>query len=455
MTARAAVILAAGQGTRMKSPIPKMLHRVGGRTLLDRVIDTVLETGCERVVVVVGTHSPEVRRLVEVRLGPAAVAVQDPPLGTGHAVLAAGPALADFDGDVMVVNGDCPLLQPVDIDPLFSLRSSGTDLGLLGFRPADPLLYGRIIAASDGHVLRIVEARDATPEELSVRACYAGMLCADRTRLFGWLSRLTNANAKGEYYLTEAIAIAAADGALVRAHYAPESAVMGADTPVQLAQAEAIFQNRRRAHFLAEGVVMPAPDTVHFSWDTKIEPGVQIEPYVVFAPGVSIASGAVIRAFSHLEGARVGPGALIGPYARLRPGADIGEDVHIGNFVEVKKVRLDRGAKANHLAYLGDGTVGAGANIGAGTIFCNYDGFDKYETHVGPGAFIGSNTAIVAPRSIGAGAITGSGSVIVRDVPDDALAVARGEQSNKAGWAAAFRARKSAEKAARKGKAGS
>jgi bifunctional UDP-N-acetylglucosamine pyrophosphorylase/glucosamine-1-phosphate N-acetyltransferase len=455
MTARAAVILAAGQGTRMKSPIPKMLHRVGGRTLLDRVIDTVLETGCERVVVVVGTHSPEVRRLVEVRLGPAAVAVQDPPLGTGHAVLAAGPALADFDGDVMVVNGDCPLLQPVDIDPLFSLRSSGTDLGLLGFRPADPLLYGRIIAASDGHVLRIVEARDATPEELSVRACYAGMLCADRTRLFGWLSRLTNANAKGEYYLTEAIAIAAADGALVRAHYAPESAVMGADTPVQLAQAEAIFQNRRRAHFLAEGVVMPAPDTVHFSWDTKIEPGVQIEPYVVFAPGVSIASGAVIRAFSHLEGARVGPGALIGPYARLRPGADIGEDVHIGNFVEVKKVRLDRGAKANHLAYLGDGTVGAGANIGAGTIFCNYDGFDKYETHVGPGAFIGSNTSIVAPRSIGAGAITGSGSVIVRDVPDDALAVARGEQSNKAGWAAAFRARKSAEKAARKGKAGS
>ncbi len=455
MTARAAVILAAGQGTRMKSPIPKMLHRVGGRTLLDRVIDTVLETGCERVVVVVGTHSPEVRRLVEVRLGPAAVAVQDPPLGTGHAVLAAGPALADFDGDVMVVNGDCPLLQPVDLDPLFSLRSSGTDLGLLGFRPADPLLYGRIIAASDGHVLRIVEARDATPEELSVRACYAGMLCADRTRLFSWLSRLTNANAKGEYYLTEAIAIAAADGALVRAHYAPESAVMGADTPAQLAQAEAVFQNRRRAHFLAEGVVMPAPDTVHFSWDTKIEPGVQVEPYVVFAPGVSIASGAVIRAFSHLEGARIGPGALIGPYARLRPGADIGEDVHIGNFVEVKKVRLDRGAKANHLAYLGDGTVGAGANIGAGTIFCNYDGFDKYETHIGPGAFIGSNTAIVAPRSIGAGAMTGSGSVIVRDVPDDVLAVARGEQSNKAGWAAAFRARKSAEKAARKGKAGS
>ncbi|MFM8753144.1 MAG: bifunctional UDP-N-acetylglucosamine diphosphorylase/glucosamine-1-phosphate N-acetyltransferase GlmU [Phenylobacterium sp.] len=455
MTARAAVILAAGQGTRMKSPIPKMLHRVGGRTLLDRVIDTVLETGCERVVVVVGTHSPEVRRLVEVRLGPAAVAVQDPPLGTGHAVLAAGPALADFDGDVMVVNGDCPLLQPVDLDPLFSLRSSGTDLGLLGFRPADPLLYGRIIAASDGQVLRIVEARDATPEELSVRACYAGMLCADRTRLFSWLSRLTNANAKGEYYLTEAIAIAAPDGALVRAHYAPESAVMGADTPAQLAQAEAVFQNRRRAHFLAEGVVMPAPDTVHFSWDTKIEPGVQVEPYVVFAPGVSIATGTVIRAFSHLEGARIGPGALIGPYARLRPGADIGEDVHIGNFVEVKKVRLDRGAKANHLAYLGDGTVGAGANIGAGTIFCNYDGFDKYETHIGPGAFIGSNTAIVAPRSIGAGAMTGSGSVIVRDVPDDALAVARGEQSNKAGWAAAFRARKSAEKAARKGEAGS
>ena len=455
MTARAAVILAAGQGTRMKSPIPKMLHRVGGRTLLDRVIDTVLETGCERVVVVVGTHSPVVRERVEARLGPAAIAVQDPPLGTGHAVLAAGPALADFDGDVMVVNGDCPLLQPEDLDPLFSLRAAGTDLALLGFRPADALLYGRILSGPGDQVLRIVEARDASPGELAVGDCYAGMLCADRARLFDWLSRLTNTNAKGEYYLTEAVAIAAAEGCGVRAHYAPESAVMGADTPAQLAQAEAVFQQRQRAHFLSEGVVMAAPETVHFSWDTRIEAGVQVEPYVVFAPGVSIETGAVIRAFSHLEGAKVGPGALIGPYARLRPGADIGEDVHIGNFVEVKKVRLDKGAKANHLAYLGDGTVGAGANIGAGTIFCNYDGFDKYETHIGPGAFIGSNTAIVAPRSIGAGAMTGSGSVIVRDVPDDALAVARGEQSNKAGWAAAFRERKRAEIAAHKAQGGS
>jgi len=454
MTARAAVILAAGQGTRMKSPIPKMLHRVGGRTLLDRVIDTVLETGCERVVVVVGTHSPAVREQVEARLGPAAIAVQDPPLGTGHAVLAAGPTLADFDGDVMVVNGDCPLLQPEDLDPLFSLRAAGADLALLGFRPADALLYGRILSGDDDQVLRIVEARDASPGELAIGDCYAGMLCADRAGLFDWLSRITNANAKGEYYLTDAVAIAAGNGGQVKAHYAPESAVMGADTPAQLAQAEAVFQQRRRAHFLSEGVVMTAPETVHFSWDTRIEAGVQVEPYVVFAPGVSVETGAVIRAFSHLEGAKVGPGALIGPYARLRPGADIGEDVHIGNFVEVKKVRLDKGAKANHLAYLGDGTVGAGANIGAGTIFCNYDGFDKYETHIGPGAFIGSNTAIVAPRSIGAGAMTGSGSVIVRDVPDDTLAVARGDQSNKVGWAAAFRERKRAEKAARKAKGG-
>ncbi|MCA6287073.1 bifunctional UDP-N-acetylglucosamine diphosphorylase/glucosamine-1-phosphate N-acetyltransferase GlmU [Phenylobacterium sp.] len=455
MTARAAVILAAGQGTRMKSPIPKVLHKVGGRTLLDRVIDTVLETGCERVVVVIGTHSPAVRQLVEARLGAGAAAVQDPPLGTGHAVLAAGPALSDFEGDVLVVNGDCPLLAPEDLDPLFSLRAQGADLALLGFEPADPLLYGRILSGPEGEVRRIVEARDASPAELMVRTCYAGMLCADRARLFDWLSQVTNANAKGEYYLTDVVSISAAEGRKVRAHYAPETAVMGADTPAQLAQAEAVFQQRRRTHFLSEGVVMPAPETVHFSWDTRIEAGVQVEPYVVFAPGVSIETGAVIRAFSHLEGARVGPDALIGPYARLRPGADIGEEVHIGNFVEVKKVRLDKGAKANHLAYLGDGTVGAGANIGAGTIFCNYDGFDKYETHVGPGAFIGSNTAIVAPRSIGAGAMTGSGSVIVRDVPDDALALARGEQSHKAGWAAAFRARKTAEKAARKAKGGS
>ncbi len=449
MTARAAVILAAGQGTRMKSATPKVLHKVGGRTLLDRVIDTVQATGCERIVVVVGAGPGPVRDLVVSRLGEGAVAVQDPPLGTGHAVLAAKDALSDFSGDVLVTNGDCPLLQPHDLEPLFGLRRDGVPLALLAFEPVDALLYGRVIRGADGHVIRIVEPKDATAEQLAVKTCYAGMLCADKDRLMGWLGRLNNDNAKGEYYLTGVVELATHDEQLVKAALAPESAVMGCDTPMQLSQAEAVFQRRRRDHFLAEGVALQAPETVHFSWDTQIEPGVTVEPFVVFAPGVRVETRAVIRSFSHLEGAVVKEGALIGPYARLRPGADIGEDVHIGNFVEVKNVSLGKGAKANHLSYLGDGSVGAGANIGAGTIFCNYDGFFKYETHVGENAFIGSNTALVAPVRVGAGAYIGSGSVITKDVAADALGLERAQQVEKPGWAAAFRKRKSAEKAAK------
>ncbi|WP_374532760.1 bifunctional UDP-N-acetylglucosamine diphosphorylase/glucosamine-1-phosphate N-acetyltransferase GlmU [Phenylobacterium sp.] len=446
MTRRAAVIMAAGQGTRMKSPVPKVLHKVGGRAILDRVIDTVQASGCEQIVVVVGDHSPGVRALVEARLGPAAVAVQDPPLGTAHAVLAAREALAGFDGDVLVLNGDCPLLEPHDLEPLFRLRAEGAAMAMLAFEPADPLLYGRVLRGADGHVLRIVEAREATEQELSVKVCNAGMMVADRARMFGWLSQVGNDNAKGEYYLTDIVKIAVAEEALVKAAIAPESAVIGADTALQLSQAESIFQQRRRAHFLSEGVQMPAPDTVHFSWDTEIATTATIEPFVVFAPGVRVEAQAVIRAFSHLEGAHVKAGALVGPYARLRPGAEIGEAAHIGNFVEVKKVKVGPGAKANHLSYLGDGTVGAGANLGAGTIFCNYDGFDKYETHVGAGAFVGSNSALVAPVTIGAGAYTGSGSVITRDVAPDALALERSQQVEKPGWAARFRAMKLAKK---------
>jgi bifunctional UDP-N-acetylglucosamine pyrophosphorylase / glucosamine-1-phosphate N-acetyltransferase len=442
MTARAAVILAAGQGTRMKSATPKVLHKVGGRTLLDRVIDTVEATGCERIVVVVGAGPSAVRDLVIRRLGEGAVAVQDPPLGTGHAVRAAREALAGFQGDVLVTNGDCPLLAPADLEPLFTLRGEGADLALLGFEPLDALLYGRMMMNGLGEVSRIVEPKDASPAELAVTTCYAGMLCADRDRLFGWLDRTTNDNAKGEYYLTQIVALAVEDEAVASASIAPESAVMGCDTPMQLSQAERIFQDRRRADFLAEGVAMPAPETVHFAYDTELAAGVTIEPFVVFAPGVRVETGAVIRAFSHLEGATVRAGALVGPYARLRPGADIGEDAHIGNFVEVKKVAVGKGAKANHLSYLGDGTVGAGANIGAGTIFCNYDGFDKHDTHVGEGAFIGSNTALVAPVTVGPGAYTGSGSVITRDVAADALALERNQQVEKPGWAARFRATK-------------
>jgi bifunctional UDP-N-acetylglucosamine pyrophosphorylase/glucosamine-1-phosphate N-acetyltransferase len=452
MTARAAVILAAGQGTRMKSALPKVLHKVGGRALLDRVIDTVEATGCQKIVVVVGAGPSAVRDLVVRRLGEDAVAVQDPPRGTGHAVLAAGEALAGFDGDVLVTNGDCPLLAPADLEPLFAMRGEGVDLALLGFEPVDGLLYGRMVSGPDGRVSRIVEPKDATPAELAIKACYAGMLCADKDRLFGWLDRMDNNNAKNEYYLTQVVALADADEALTKAAIAPESSVMGCDTPMQLSQAERIFQDRRRAQALADGVAMLAPETVHFSYDTQIAAGVTVEQFVVFAPGVTVETGAVIRAFSHLEGAVVRAGALIGPYARLRPGADIGEDAHIGNFVEVKKVAVGKGAKANHLSYLGDGTVGAGANIGAGTIFCNYDGFDKWETHVGEGAFIGSNTALVAPVSVGAGGFTGSGSVITKDVAPDALALERSKQLESPGWAARFRERKLTERAAKGGK---
>lgn len=449
MTARAAVIMAAGHGTRMRSKTPKVLHKVGGRTLLDRIIDTVQAAGCERIHVVVGTI-PAVRERVVRRLGEGAVVVQDPPLGTGHAVLCAREALADFDGDVLIVNADPPLLQAQDLEPLFTLRRNGAALAILAFEPADPLLYGRILRGADGHVLRVVEPSQASEEEKSVKLCNAGMYLAGRADLFRWLSRLNNDNPKGEYFLTGIIAEAVHEEMLVRAHVAPETAVMGADTPMQLAQAEAEFQRRRRAFFLAEGVAMTAPETVFFAWDTQIAAGASIEPYVVFGEGVKVETGAVIRAFCHLEGAVVREGALVGPYARLRPGADIGEEAHIGNFVEVKKVAVGRGAKANHLSYLGDGTVGAGANIGAGTIFCNYDGFFKYDTHVGEGAFVGSNSALVAPVTIGAGAYTGSGSVITDDVAPDALALGRGRQAEKPGWAAAFREEMSAKKAAAK-----
>jgi len=450
MTARAAVIMAAGHGTRMKSKVPKVLHKVGGRTLLDRIIDTVQAAGCERIHVVVGTI-PAVRELVVNRLGEVAVVVQDPPKGTGHAVLCAKDALADFDGDVLIVNADPPLLQAQDLEPLFTLRHNGAALAILGFEPVDPLLYGRIIRGADGHVMRIVEPSQANDEVKAVKTCNAGMYLAARPDLFRWLSRVTDDNPKGEYFLTDIIAEAVHEEALVRAHVAPETAVMGADTPMQLSQAEAEFQKRRRAFFLAEGVAMAAPETVFFSWDTEIAAGATVEPYVVFAPGVKVATGAVIRAFSHLEGAVVREDALIGPYARLRPGADIGEEAHIGNFVEVKKVTVGKGAKANHLAYLGDGSVGAGANIGAGTIFCNYDGFFKYDTHVGEGAFIGSNSALVAPVTVGAGAYTGSGSVITSDVAPDALALGRATQVEKPGWAARFREVMGAKKKAAKG----
>lgn len=446
MTERAAVIMAAGQGTRMKSPTPKVLHKVGGRTMLDRAIDAVQAAGCQKVVVVCGTHSPAVAEHVRRRLGEGAVAIQDPPLGTAHAVLCAQAALEGFTGEVLVTNADCPLLTAADLDPIFERLAAGDDLVMLAFEAADPALYGRMIQDDGGRLLRIVEARDADAAEKAVKLCYSGMLGAPAEALFGWLAQVDNNNVKAEYYITSIVGIANAAGRRVGVATASETAVMGADDQAGVARAERLWQDRARAALLAGGVTMTAPETVFLSHDTQIAGGAVIEPNVVFGPGVTVESGATIRAFSHLEGAVVRAGAIVGPYARLRPGADIGEDAHIGNFVEVKKVKVGKGAKANHLAYLGDGTVGAKANIGAGTIFCNYDGFDKAETHVGEGAFIGSNSSLVAPVTIGAGAYTGSGGVITRDVAPDALAIERAPQVEKPGWAARFRAMKAARK---------
>ena len=446
MTRRAAVILAAGQGTRMKSPTPKVLHKVAGRAMLDLAIDAAQELGCDRIVVVVGAHSPEVGEHVRKRLGEGAIALQDPPLGTGHAVLAARDALASFSGDVVVTYADCPLLTAAAIEPLFDLHGSGSDVAVLGFEAADPGAYGRLILGQDGDLHRIVEAKDATDHEKTIRACNSGVMAADAALLFDLLDRVGNDNAKGEYYLTDVIGLAVAAGLSAQATFAPEEAVMGVNSQGELALAEAAFQARRRRQLMADGVSMTAPDTVHLAHDTEIGAGAVIEPYVVIGPKVRIEGGATIRAFSHIEQAVVRKGAIVGPYARLRPGADIGAGAHVGNFVEVKNVKVGEGAKLNHLTYVGDGSIGARTNIGAGVIFCNYDGFDKFETHVGADAFIGSDTALVAPVTVGDGAFTGSGSVITEDVPANALALGRGRQVIKEGWAEAFRAHKTANR---------
>jgi bifunctional UDP-N-acetylglucosamine pyrophosphorylase / glucosamine-1-phosphate N-acetyltransferase len=444
MTRRAAIILAAGQGTRMKSGLPKVLHPVGGRAMLDHAIDAAEGLGCERVIVVVGNHSPEVRAHVEKRLGAASIAVQDPPLGTGHAVLAARDLMADFDGQVIVTYGDVPLLKAADIAPAF-----GDALTVVGFEARDATGYGRLLIDADGGLEAIVEHKEASPDQLRVTACNSGVMAAPSRLLFELLAEVRNDNAKGEYYLTDVVALARARGEPARAVFAGEDAVMGVNSQGELAQAEALFQKVRREELLASGVRMPAPDTVFVSWDTVVEPGAVIEPYVVFGPGAVVRAGARVRAFSHVEGAEVGPDAEVGPYGRLRPGAVLGQGARVGNFVEVKNVTMGAGAKANHLSYLGDGAVGAGANIGAGTIFCNYDGFFKHRTEVGQGAFVGSNSSLVAPVTIGAGAMVGSGSVVTQDVAPGDLALARSKQQALPGWAARFMETMRAKKAAK------
>lgn len=442
MRARAAIILAAGQGTRMKSALPKVLHEVGGRAMLDWAIAAASAVGAARTVVVAGAHAPVVGDYVAKALGPGAVAVQDPPQGTAHAVRAAEAQLAGFEGDLVILYGDAPFTPPARIEEMFAVRAAKGGLAVLGFEARDPTGYGRLVRDGEGTVERIVEHKDATDAERANRLCNSGVMCADARALFQLLAMVRNDNAKGEYYLTDVVALARSAGLATHVVMGEEADTLGVNSKVELAAAEAAFQARARLAAMEAGVTLLDPDSVFFSYDTEIASDVVIEPGVFFGKGVRIASGARIKAFCHIEGADIGEGAQVGPSARLRPGARLGRAVKVGNFVEVKNASFGEGAQASHLSYIGDAEVGARANLGAGTITCNYDGFDKHRTTIGEGAFIGSDTALVAPVRVGVGAYTGSGSVITKDVPDGALAVARGKQRDIEGWADQFRVRK-------------
>lgn len=451
MTQIAAIILAAGKGTRMKSNLHKVLHPIAGRPMLMHLMDAVGALEPAHKVVVVGDRAEQLEQALA---GSATTAVQQPQLGTGHAVQQAQTALADFDGDVLVLYGDVPFVRSETMQSMID-RLHGDDSPaavVLGFTPADPLQYGRVIADS-GRIVKMVEYKDASDEEKACTLCNSGLMAVRAEDLFALLARVGNQNAQGEYYLPDIVNIAQADGrtcAVVETDSADE--VAGINSRAELAAAEAQWQEFRRAEAMAEGASLKAPETVFFSWDTKLGRDVTVEPNVVFGPGVSVADGATIRSFSHLEGATVGEGAQIGPYARLRSGAVLEEGAKIGNFVEVKNARLGKGAKANHLTYLGDADVGAGANIGAGTITCNYDGYFKHKTVIGERAFIGSNSALVAPVKIGADAIVAAGSAVSRDVAAGELRLVRGEQLVKPGWADRFHdAMKKKKAAAKKG----
>jgi bifunctional UDP-N-acetylglucosamine pyrophosphorylase/glucosamine-1-phosphate N-acetyltransferase len=444
--ARAGVILAAGLGTRMKSAKPKVLHAVAGLPILGHVIAAIRGAGVERVVVVSAPNMEALRGYAS-SLG-AENAIQDKPLGTGHAALAARSVLGSFDGTLIVTYGDMPIVTSATFLASFEAQTRA-GMAIVAFESSNKA-YGRVLLRSDGLLDRIVEARDANEAERQVTLCNAGILASDAKSFFRWAGAVKDDNVQKEYYLTDVPSIARADGIGCAVVTVEEAETMGVNSRAELAEAEAAMQRRLRARALANGVGMTAPETVFLSHDTVLEADVHVGPYVVFGPGVHVESGAEIRSHSHLEGAHVGPGALIGPYARLRPGAQIEEDVHIGNFVEVKNARIEKGAKANHLTYLGDARVGPGANIGAGTITCNYDGFDKHHTDIGAGAFIGSNSALVAPVTIADGTYVGAGSVITKATAKDSLAVTRAEQKEIPGWAEKFRVRKKAEKAQKK-----
>lgn len=444
------IILAAGQGTRMKSALPKVLHPVAGLPMVAHVAATARAAGSEAIAVVIGHGGDKVRDALGAVLGEASLHEQNEQLGTAHAVLAAREAIEAGYDDVLVMFGDTPLVRPAVMQEARERLADGATVVVVGFRPDDPHGYGRLIE-HDGDLIAIREHRDASDEEKAVSFCNGGIMAFSGQEILAILDTVGNDNAKGEFYMTDAVAIARARGEKVVAIEAAVEDVVGVNTRVDLAAVEALWQRRTRERLLTEGVTMTAPETVFLYHDTHIAADAVIEPNVVFGPGVTVSKDARIRSFSHLEGAHVGEGAEVGPFARLRPGAQLGEKAKVGNFCEVKKAEIGEGAKVNHLTYIGDAVIGAHANIGAGTITCNYDGFNKHLTEIGANAFIGSNSALVAPVRVGDNAYVASGSVVTKPVPDDAVAFGRAHQENKPGLATKLRARFKAEKEAKKG----
>ena len=444
-----AVVLAAGDSTRMKSSMSKVLHPVGGRPMIAHVMASIAASGVSDVALVLGRDAEKVEKAASIEGLAVAGVLQTERLGTGHAVLMAKEAIARGYDEILVAYGDVPLITAAPLKAAREALAGGADVAVIGFHTANPTGYGRLLV-ENGELVAIREEKDATEAERAVTWCNSGLMAIDGKKALDLLSRIGNQNAKGEYYLTDLVEIARSLGGKAVAVDAPESELTGCNNRAELAVIERLWQERRRHELMVSGVTMIAPETVFLSHDTVIGQDALIEPNVVFGPGVTVEGGAVIHAFSHLEGAHVAAGATVGPFARLRPGASLAEGSKVGNFCEVKKAEIGRGAKVNHLTYIGDAVVGAETNIGAGTITCNYDGVNKHETYIGAGAFIGSNSSLVAPVKIGDGALIASGSVITEDVPADALAFGRARQEMKPGRAAVIRERNLAIKAAKK-----
>lgn len=441
-----AIVLAAGQGTRMKSGRPKVLHALAGEPMVAHVLKTALEAGVNRTALVVAPGMDAVAEIARAVDRDMTCFVQGRQLGTADAVLAARAALEGFDGDVLVLYGDTPLLEPRTLEKTVACLREGADIAVLGFEARDPGGYGRLITGENNALFAIREDKDASAAEKKVTFCNSGVFAFRGPVVLGILEKIGNANAKGEYYLTDAVEIARQDGMTSVAVACRQEEVLGVNSRQQLAQAEAALQDKMRAEAMQGGATLVAPETVFFAHDTKLGRDVVIEPNVFFGPGVIVEDEVTIRAFSYLEETHISKGATIGPFARLRPGTRIGVGARVGNFVEVKNATLEEGAKVNHLTYIGDALVGKGANVGAGTITCNYDGFAKHRTEIGAGSFIGSNSALVAPVKVGAGAYVGSGSVISRNVPDNALAVTRGPLDQRENWAGRMRKRRESNK---------